>query len=98
MPVLNEPVKMMYIKFLAIRDNDKHILKRLIDHSRSIAYNKSYSFVSIGCHERDPLQQQFSGMNKLTFESIGMMTSLKNNTEYIDKVKAGIPFEDFSLV
>lgn len=98
MPTLNQPVKMIYIKYLAINLNEKKALLLLIDHARNIAYNKSYSFVSIGCHENDPLQKHFSKLLKFTFHSIGMMTSLKNNNYLIDKVKSGIPYEDFSLV
>ena len=98
MPTLNQPVKMLYIKYLAINLSEKKALKLLIDHARNIAYNKSYSFVSIGCHETDPLQKHFSKILKFTFNSIGMMTSLKNNQNLIDKVKSGIPYEDFSLV
>lgn len=98
MPTLNQPVKMIYIKYLAINPNEKKALKLLIDHARNIAYAKSYSFVSIGCHEKDPLQKHFSKMLKLTFNSIGMLATLKNNKNLIDKVKTGIPYEDFSLV
>ncbi len=98
MPTLNQPVKMIYIKYLAINLSEKKALKMLIDHARNIAYNKSYSFVSIGCHEKDPLQKHFSKILKFTFSSIGMLTSLKNNQNLIDKVKSGIPYEDFSLV
>lgn len=98
MPLLNEPVRMMYIKYLAINKLDRKLVKFMINHARQIAYQKSYSFISIGLHEKDPLNKCFSGMLKLTFNSIGMLVSIKDNRALIEKVKQGIPCEDYSLV
>jgi hypothetical protein len=61
-------------------------------------YERSYSFVSIGLHEKDPLNTCFSGLLKLTFNSVGMLLSIKDNRSLIEKVKQGVPFEDYSLV
>lgn len=98
MPALNEPVPMIYIKYLAVRNNEKKLVRLLINHARHIAFEKSYSFVSIGVHEKDPLNSCLSFLFKLTFNSVGMVLSLKNNRELIEKVKKGIPFVDYSLV
>ena len=98
MPFLNEPVGMMYIKYLAVDKTQKQVVKLLINHARHIVYEKSYSFVSLGLHEKDPLNSCFSGLLKLSFNSVGMLLSIKNNRDLIEKVKNGIPFEDYSLV
>ncbi|GAB2814045.1 GNAT family N-acetyltransferase [Ferruginibacter profundus] len=98
MPVVNEPVKMMYIKYLAVENREKTVVRSLVNHARNIIYEQSYSFVSIGLHEKDPLNACFSGLFRLTFNSVGMLVSIKDNRELIDKVKQGIPFEDYSLV
>jgi Acetyltransferase (GNAT) domain len=98
MPVVNKPVRMMYIKYLAVNNHEKELVKALINHARNIVYNKSYSFVSVGLHEKDPLNNCFSGMLKLSFNSVGMLVSIKNSKALIEKVKQGIPFEDYSLV
>lgn len=98
MPALHQPVRMMYIKYLALNNYDKQMVKLLIDQARNVVYEKMYSFVSIGLHEKDPLHACFSGLFKLTFNSVGMLVSIKNNRELIEKVKQGIPFEDYSLV
>jgi ribosomal protein S18 acetylase RimI-like enzyme len=98
MPVLNEPVKMMYIKYLAVENREKTLARSLINYARHIIYQLSYSFVSIGLHEKDPLNACFSGLFKLTFNSVGMLLSIKDNRALIDKVTQGIPFEDYSLV
>ena len=63
-----------------------------------MVYEKDYSFVSIGVHEKDPLNKCFSGIFKLTFKSVGMLLTIQNNQLLIEKVKQGIPFEDYSLV
>lgn len=98
MPVLHEPVRMLYIKYLAVNNMNKQLVQLLINHARNVAYEKSYSFVSIGLHEKDPFNSCFSGLLKVTFNSVGMLLSIKNNRALIEKVKKGIPFEDYSLV
>jgi hypothetical protein len=98
MPVLNEPVHMMYVKYLAVNNPDKTLVKFLVNHARNIVYEKNYSFISIGLHEKDPLNLCFTGLRKITFKSCGMLLTIKNNRPLIEKVKSGIPFEDYSLV
>lgn len=98
MPTLNEPVKMQYIKYLAVNSNNSSLVKLLINHARNIAFEKSYSYVSIGLHEKDKFNKCLSGLPKLTFNSVGMLLSIKNTRNLINKVKEGIPYEDYSLV
>lgn len=98
MPLLNEPVKMIYVKYLAVIDNERGMVKELINYARNIVFQKEYSFVSIGLHEKDPLNHCFKGLLKLTFNSVGMLLNIKNNETIMQNVKQGIPFEDYSLV
>lgn len=98
MPELHQPIKMLYIKYIAVEDNNVILVKRLINFTQGLAYDKLYSFASLGLHERDPLNLTLKGMIKFTFHSVGMVLSLKNNKELINQVKEGIPFEDYSLV
>ena len=56
MPLINEPVRMMYIKYLAVNNHEKQLVKLLVNHARNIVYERSYSFVSIGLHEKDQLK------------------------------------------
>ncbi|PWT76277.1 MAG: hypothetical protein C5B59_06980 [Bacteroidetes bacterium] len=98
MPILNEPVRMLYIKYFAVDPTKKKLIKTLINLTRNIVYKKSYSFVSIGLHEKDPLHKSFNGMFKITFNSVGMLISIKDNRFLIESVMKGIPFEDYSLV
>jgi hypothetical protein len=89
---------MLYIKYLAVESYNKQLVKLLVNYARNIAYEKSYSYVSIGLHEKDTFNDCLSGFAKLTFRSIGMLISIKNNRDLINKVKKGIPYEDYSLV
>ncbi len=98
MPGINEPIRMIYIKYLAADNNNKQIVRFLINHARNIAFEKSYSFASIGVHEKDPVNTHVKGLFKLTFSSVGMVLSLKDNKDLIEKIKQGIPFSDYSLV
>lgn len=98
MPLINEPVRMMYIKYLAVDNHEKHLVKLLINYARNIVYEKSYSFVSIGLHEKDLLNNCFSGLRKITVSSVGMLLTIKDNKSLIEKVKQGVPWEDYSLV
>jgi hypothetical protein len=98
MPGLNEPVKMLYIKYLAADISLKQVIRSLINHARRIAYENDYAFVSLGLHEKDSLNECLNGLPKLTFKSVGMLLSIKDNRHLITKIKEGIPFEDYSLV
>lgn len=98
MPKLNKPVQMIYIKYLGVNNNEKEPVELLIRHAANIAYEKKYSFVSLGLHEKDPLNDCLGGLRKLSFYSTGMFLSMKNDTALFEAVKQGIPFEDYSLV
>jgi hypothetical protein len=98
MPVLREQVKMIYIKYLAVTHHEKQLVRLMLNHARNVVYDQDYSFVSIGIHERDPLNKCFAGTFKLTFKSVGMLLTIQNNQQLIEKVKQGVPFEDYSLV
>ena len=74
---------MMYVKYLAVDKLEKPVVKLLINHARNMVYEKSYSFISIGLHEKDPLNACFSGMLKLSFNSVGMLLSIKNKTHLL---------------
>ena len=98
MPELHQPVKMLYIKYLAVDGNHRSLIKPLINFARNRAFEKSYAYVSIGLHEKDPLNGYLSGLPKLTFKSVGMLLSIKNNRNLVKKIKEGVPYEDYSLV
>ncbi len=97
-PRFNSPIKILYIRAFAADDGFEDALDALIAHARKYAFDKAYSFVTIGIHERDPLMPYFKRHGKFVFKSVGYVTSLKHRTEVIRRIGAGIPFEDYSLI
>lgn len=98
LPELNEPVRMIYIKSFAYEPGYQDALHLLLKRARKIAFDKKYSFLVIGIHEKDPDIRLFSAYPKFTFKSLGFVTSLKNRQNILNYILSGIPFEDYSLV
>lgn len=98
LPSINEPIKMLYIKHLVVKDNDKGLLKILIRTAQNEANKKAYAFVSLGLHQRDPLIKSLPKIFRFTFYSVGMVVTMKNSQVLMKSIKGGIPFKDFSTV
>lgn len=98
LPSTNQPIKMLNIKYLAITRKDKKLIKSLIRRAQNEAHSKSYSFVSLGLHEKDSLIQKLPSFFRIKFKSVGMLITMKNNQKLMDLVKKGIPYKDFSTV
>ncbi len=97
-PEENEPIKMLYIKYFAVANYDKSLINALIKCAKADVYKKSYSFVSLGLHEKDPLIKYLPKVLRFTFYSIGMLVSMKNSKHLIAQIKNGIPYKDYSIV
>jgi len=98
LPKTNEVVRILYIKSFACEPGHEETLKSLLGRARNVAYEKKYTFLAIGIHEKDPFLKIFSKYPKFTFKSMGFVTSLKDKKEKINYILSGIPFEDYSLV
>jgi GNAT superfamily N-acetyltransferase len=98
LPETNKAVKILYIKEFGCKPGHDKALKLLIAKARNLAYEKKYTFLSIGIHQKDPLSKVFSRYPKFIFKSMGFLASLKGNNEKINNIIRGIPFEDYSLV
>lgn len=98
LPTTNQPIKMLHIKYLAVKRRDKRLIKSLIRRAQNEVQLKSYSFVSLGLHEKDPLIEKLPKFFKMTFHSVGMLVTMKNTQKLMNVVKQGIPYKDFSTV
>lgn len=98
LPRIGEPMRMLYIKYLAAPIPDRRMIRALIQQARQEAHKGSYAFVSLGLHERDPLIRYLPGLYRIVFNSTGMLVSMKRNTEVMSRVHTGIPFKDFSTI
>ncbi|WP_375323586.1 GNAT family N-acetyltransferase [Flagellimonas sp. GZD32] len=93
-----EPVKMLYIRYLAVPDYNKQIISLLISNAKKQAYQKGYSFVSIGFHQRDPIIKKLPKVLKFTFYSVGMLVSMKRSDHLMQKIRNGVPYIDYSII
>lgn len=98
LPGTNQPIKLLHIKYLAVKNKDKKLIKLLIRHAQNEVHSKSYSFVSLGLHEKDPLIEKLPRFFRMTFHSVGMLVTMKNSQGLMDVIKNGIPYKDFSTV
>lgn len=98
LPKEKESIKMLYIKYLAIHNNDKALISALINFAKQQAYYKSYAFISISMHENDILLQKLPKSLRFTFYSIGMLVSMKNNKKLMKLIKKGMTFRDYSTI
>ena len=98
LPGINQPIKMLYVKYMAVKKHDKRLIKSLIRKAQNEVHFMSYSFVSLGLHEKDPLIQRLPSFFRMTFNSVGMLVTMKNNQKLMQLVKKGIPYKDFSTV
>lgn len=98
LPSTNQPINMLYIKYLALKKKDAQLIKSLIRQAQNEAYAKSYSFVSLGLHEKDSLIRKLPRFFRIQFNSVGMLVTIKNNIKLMDMIKKGIPYKDFSTV
>jgi hypothetical protein len=98
LPAMGEAVKNLYINNFYCDQGHQKAFESLIAQARHLAFKEKFHFVSIGLHEKDPLQKCFTSFYKFEFTSLGYIASLKNNKSLIDEIIAGIPFEDYSLV
>ncbi len=73
-------------------------LELLINQARTICFSEKYCFLSVGIHEKDPLNSFFSQYLHFTFHSLGFIASLSKNNEKIQNCIAGIAYEDYSLI
>ena len=98
LPKEHEGIKMIYIKYLALKQYDKRLIATFISFAKKIAYEKSYSFVSISVHENDILLKHLPKFLRFSFHSVGMLVSMKNSTKLMRIIKTGMPFRDYSAI
>ena len=98
LPKENEPIKMLYIRYLAVKKQDKDLVCALVSYGKQLAYQKSYSFISISLHERDILTKKIPKLIRFTFQSVGMLVIMKDSKKLMKLIKKGMPFRDYSTV
>ncbi|SHO59547.1 GNAT family N-acetyltransferase [Algoriphagus zhangzhouensis] len=98
LPLEGEPIKMLYIKYFAVKSKDPKLINELISLARRITFQKGYAFVSLSLHEKDGLNQMLPKGIRFTFQSVGMLVSMKDSKMKMKGIKEGIPYKDYSIV
>lgn len=98
LPTMNTPIRMLYIKALACRDDHEQALGHLIQNARNLAFKEHYHFLAVGLHERDPLGHWLARIPKFTFKSMGFVVGLKRGNDELVQLTRRVPYEDYSLV
>jgi ribosomal protein S18 acetylase RimI-like enzyme len=96
-PSIGQPLRLLYLRHPAHAEGHELGLRELIQRARYEAYQGNYSFAVLGVHERDPLSVLVRGLPKFVFVSHAFATSLMKRHD-LERIAAGIPMEDYSLV
>jgi predicted N-acetyltransferase YhbS len=96
-PRIGDPVRILYVRFVACEEGHCQALQALLATARREAFRRRFTFLVIGLHARDPLRSLVWGIPRFTFSSLALATSL-TRPEYLESLATGIPFEDFALV
>jgi hypothetical protein len=96
-PRIGEPLKMLYVRFMACAEGHEEALRLLIAEARVEAFRHRFTFLSVGLHERDPLRFAIAGTPRLTFTSRAMAASFFT-PDRVEGLVDAVPYEDFALV
>lgn len=98
LPLLGEPIKILYIKRIMAKPEHFDELKVLLNYARKISRSKSYSFLNLATHPDDRLNDIIGNIPKLNFKFNVWISSLRKDTVLLEKLKNGIIWEDYALI
>ncbi|WP_423129224.1 GNAT family N-acetyltransferase [Gaoshiqia sp. Z1-71] len=98
LPQKGEPIRLINMKRLAVLPGCLDGLNRLIAHARYLLYRDRFIFLTLALHPADKLQSIRQGLPGFSFYSKLWASSLKGNENLLKELKAGVIFEDYSLV
>lgn len=97
-PVLNAPLKILFVKYFAYDINQEVHFDQLLQKVRAYAFVNHFHLISISTDERDIKLNQVLKANSLTkFTSIGLITCLEAAESSLHDFCKGLCYEDFSL-
>jgi GNAT superfamily N-acetyltransferase len=102
-PRAGEPIKTLYVRFMACAEGYEDACKLLIEEARMHTFRQRFTFLSVGLHERDPLRSAVAGALRMTFHSRAMIHARPITTDdgihdRSQSIAADIFSEDFALV
>jgi hypothetical protein len=98
LPEIGEAIPIWNIRYFGYTEGSQDALLALIKLARKLAWEEQFLFLSIGLHERAAELPLFKKSPHITFTSHGMLTTFDRQSPAFEQVKAGVPFEDFTIV
>ncbi len=98
LPRPGQTAHMLYVRHLCLAAGHEAASPSLLRTACREAHSRGYPLVVIGPHDRDPIRAMISRYPHFTMGSDGYLTSLKGNTDLVQRVANGIPVEDYALV
>lgn len=98
LPHKGEMINILYVKSFSYLPGHEDAFLSLLNFAKQFAYKNNYSFLSITFHETDELRKKVKKFMAFPFKAHGMICSLKNNSNLLDKIKGKNVLEDFSIV
>jgi len=96
-PKLGDQLSMLYVRMMACAEDCEDALRPLVAEARALAYQRRFTFLSVGLHERDPLRFVVEGIPRFTFTSRSMATGAIT-PDRVESLVHLIPYEDYALV
>lgn len=97
LPRINEPLRILYIRFISYSEGHEAALKLLISEARKYAYQQKYHFLSIGLHDRSEYNRFFKGIPKFTFKTKLFFSTNENTNNIKQKIENGCVYWDFTV-
>jgi hypothetical protein len=97
-PSLNKPLKILFVKYYAYQEDNYEQFVKLLDCVRGYAFANRYHLLSIAADERNSaINRLLKNKSIVRFVSVGLVTSLGNDQELLNRFSKGLCYEDFSL-
>lgn len=98
LPRINDPVRILYIRFMSYSQGNEDALKLLISAARRYAYEREFHFLSVGIHDKSAYNHFFVQIPKFTFKMLMFFGSPHNHhSQFKDIIENGNVYWDFTV-
>lgn len=97
LPRLNEPVRILYIRFISYSDGHEAALRLLISEARKYAYEQKFHFLSIGLHDKSDYNRFFTRIPKFTFKTKLFFSTNEASVYWKQKIEKECVYWDFTV-
>ena len=99
LPATGGALRMLYVSFCCIREDDPVTLRALLEHIYAACQPKEHHFLVLGFHERDPLRAALDGFLTFRYTSRLYLACWDDGLEFVRQLDpAGIPHVDVATL